>query len=276
LGVGLFRTEFLFLESHERPSFQTQCEIYTQMTKALEGRRLVIRTFDLGREKQPPFLASQQIGPHPSRHLQGLRFSLAERLLFETQLRAIIQVAQSADVRLLFPMVIGRDDLSRAVAAVDKAIDELGVPRRPELGAMIETPAALFALEEILDLADFLSIGTNDLTQYMLAADRGAADMTDECTPWHPAVLRAIRRIVVAAKERPVCVCGEEAGEADFACLLVGLGVRELSMTPVRAAPVRHALRMIDSPTVRELANQALRCATAREVRQLFAEHRGG
>ncbi|MFW6107040.1 MAG: putative PEP-binding protein [bacterium] len=97
LGVGLFRPEFMFLESRERPGFETQCEIYTQVAKALDGRRLVIRTFDLGREKQPPFLASQQSGPHPSRHLQGLRFSLAERLLFETQLRAIVQVAQTAD-----------------------------------------------------------------------------------------------------------------------------------------------------------------------------------
>ena len=262
----------MFLESHERPSFQTQCEIYAQAAKALEGRPLVIRTFDLGGDKLPPFLAAQPSGPHPSRHLRGLRFSLAERLLFETQLRAIVHEAQSADVRILFPMVIGSDDFSRAVAAVDGAIEELGVRRRPPLGAMIETPAALFALEEILELADFVSIGTNDLTQYMLAADRGAADLTDECTPWHPAVLRAIKRVVdaAAAKNCPVCVCGEEAGEADFACLLVGLGIRELSMTPVRAALVRQALRRIDCPTVHELADQALRCVTPRDVRRLF------
>lgn len=273
LGVGLFRTEFLFLESHNPPSFQAQCEIYAQAAKALEDRPLVIRTFDLGGDKLPPFLASQPSAPHPSRHLRGLRFSLAERLLFETQLRAIVQVAQTADVRLLFPMVIGSDDFSRAVAAVDGAIDKLGVLRRPPLGAMIETPAALFALEEILELADFVSIGTNDLTQYMLATDRDAVDLTDECTAWHPAVLRAIKRVVdvAAAKDCAVCVCGEEAGEADFACLLVGLGVRELSMTPVRAASVRHALRKIDCPTVQELANKALRCVTSKQVRQLLA-----
>ena len=273
-GVGLFRTEFLFLESHERPSFETQREIYAQTAKALGDRPLVIRTFDLGGDKLPPFLASLPSGPHPSRHLRGLRFSLAERLLFEIQLRAIVQVAQTADVRLLFPMVTGSDDFARAVAAVDEAVDELGVPRRPPLGAMIETPAALFALEEILERADFLSIGTNDLTQYMLATDRSAADLTDECTPWHPAVLRAIKRVVDAAAARncPVCVCGEEAGEADFACLLVGLGVHELSMTPVRAASVRHAIREIDCPTVQVLANRALRCATPKEVRKLLAQ----
>jgi phosphoenolpyruvate-protein kinase (PTS system EI component) len=270
-GVGLFRTEFLFLESHERPSAEAQFEIYARTAKSLGDRPLVIRTFDLGGDKLPPFLASPTSGPHPSDHLRGLRFSLDERQLFETQLRAIIRTAQTADVRLLFPMVIGSDDFARALASVDEALDELGLFRRPLVGAMIETPAALFDLEGILELADFVSIGTNDLTQYMLATDRGAADMTDECTPWHPAVLRAIQRVVDAAAARncPVCVCGEAAGEADFACLLVGLGVRELSMTPLRAASVRHALRNLDSPTVRELASQALRCASPKKVRQL-------
>ncbi len=272
-GVGLFRTEFVFLESQECVSFQTQCEIYAQAAKILEDRPLVIRTFDLGGDKLPPFLASLPSGPQPSHSLRGLRFSLAEQQIFETQLRAIIQISQAADVRLLFPMVIGIDDFSRAVAAANEIIDKLGVLRRPRLGAMIETPAALFALEEILERADFVSIGTNDLTQYMLAADRDAADLTDECTPWHPAILRAIKRVVdaAAAKDCPVCVCGEEAGEADFACLLVGLGVRELSMTPVRAAAVRHALRKLDCPTMQELANRALCCVTPKEARQLFA-----
>jgi phosphotransferase system enzyme I (PtsI) len=272
-GIGLFRTEFLFLESHGCPSFETQCEIYAQAAKALKDQPLVIRTFDLGGDKLPPFLASLPSGPHPSHSLRGLRFSLAEQQIFETQLRAIIQISQAADVRLLFPMVIGIDDFSRAVAAANEIIDKLGVLRRPRLGAMIETPAALFALEEILELADFVSIGTNDLTQYMLVADRDAAELTDECTPWHPAILRAIKRIVdaAAAKDCPVCVCGEEAGEADFACLLVGLGVRELSMTPVRAGAVRHALRKLDCLTIEELANKALRCVTPNEARQLFA-----
>lgn len=275
-GVGLFRTEFIFLESSEPPSVETQYKIYAQTAKALGDRPLVIRTFDLGGDKLPPFLASLPLGPHPSRHLRGLRFSLAEQRLFEAQLRAIIRVAQSADVRLLFPMVIGGDDLSRAVAAVDQAVEEIGALRKPSLGVMIETPAALFALEEILELADFVSIGTNDLTQYMLATDRDAADLADECTPWHPTVLRAIKRVVDAAatKNCPVCVCGEAAGEADFACLLVGLGVRELSMTPVRAASVRHALRKLEGPTVQELANQALRCVSPKEVRQLLAHLR--
>ena len=137
---------------------------------------------------------------------------------------------------------------------------------------MIETPAALYVLDEILDLADFVAIGTNDLTQYMLAADRDLAEGTDDCTARHPAVLRAIKQIVEAAERRkcPVCVCGEEAGDPDFACLLVGLGVRELSLTPTRAAAVRHRLRDIAYADARELADSALQCRTPQQVRELF------
>jgi phosphotransferase system enzyme I (PtsI) len=202
-----------------------------------------------------------------------LRFSLAERRLFETQLRALVQVAQQSDVRVLAPMVIGHHDLSRACAALTDVIKDLGVPKRPLLGAMIETPAALFALEEILELVDFLAIGTNDLTQYMLALDRDEAELSEDCTPWHPLVLRAIRHVIkaAAAKNCPVCVCGEEAGEPGFACLLVGLGVRELSLSPGRGARVRHALRGVRCRDAEELAHKALGCSSPEEVRALLA-----
>jgi phosphoenolpyruvate-protein kinase (PTS system EI component) len=181
-------------------------------------------------------------------------------------------VAQTSDVRILFPMVIGSDDFARAIAAVDSVVDELGVLRRPPIGAMIETPAALYALNEILDLADFVALGTNDLTQYMLALDRDWVEVTDDCTAMHPAVLRAIKQVVEAAKKRqcPVCVCGEEAGIADFACLLVGLGVRELSLSPAQAAGVRDALRHIRCRDALEVADLSLQCRTPQEVRKLL------
>jgi phosphotransferase system enzyme I (PtsI) len=275
-GAGLFRTEFLFLESHERPGFAMQLEIYDNIARGLGDLPLVIRTFDLGGDKLPPFLLSEGSETHPRLHLRGLRFSLFEERLLDTQLRAILRVARTADVRILFPMVIGSDDFARAIAAVDNVAKQLGVLRRPPLGAMIETPAALYALAEIIELADFLAIGTNDLTQYMLAADRDLAEGTDDCTARHPAVLRAIRQVVEAAEERqcPVCVCGEEAGDADFACLLVGLGIRELSLSPRRAAAVRQAIREIDSQRAREIADQALRCRRPAEVRELLAQFR--
>lgn len=272
-GAGLFRTEFLFLESHERPSFEIQCEIYGNIASGLGDLPLVIRTFDLGGDKLPPFLLE---GPetNASLHLRGLRFSLAERELFNTQLRAILHAAQSSDVRILFPMVIGSYDFAQAIAVVDSAVEQMGLLRRPDIGAMIETPAALYALNEILELADFVAIGTNDLTQYMLAADRDLAQGTDDCTAMHPAVLRAVKQVVDAAERQqcPVCVCGEEAGDADFACLLVGLGIRELSLSPSRGAAVRQAIRQINSQHAREIADQALRCRRPGEVRDLLSQ----
>lgn len=275
-GVGLFRTEFLFLESHERPQFEEQREIYSRMASTLDDQQFVVRTFDLGGDKLPPFLLSESAQGHTSLHLRGLRFSLAEHSLLETQLQALTDVAQTSVIRILFPMVIGSDDFSQAVAAVDRIVIDSGFTRRPQIGAMIETPAALYALDEILELADFVAIGTNDLSQYMLAVDRELAEISDECSSMHPAVLRAIEQIIFAAAqwERPVCVCGEEAGDPDFACILMGLGIRELSMSPSRAASVRHALRHIKCCEASEMANAALQCRTPKQVRELVQRFR--
>lgn len=269
-GVGLCRTEFLFLESTQRPSFAMQLEVYGNMAAALAESPMVIRTFDLGGDKLPPFLALDKSINHALLQLRGLRFSLSEVDLLDAQLRAIIQVAQTADVRILFPMVIGSHDFAQAIAAVDRAMNHVDAVRRPPVGAMIETPAALFALGEIMEVADFVAIGTNDLTQYMLAADRDLSEGTDECTAMHPAILRAIKQIVDAAEKwnRPVCVCGEEAGDASFACLLVGLGIRELSLSPESAAAVRQAIRAIDSQLAAEIAARALECRSPHEVRE--------
>ncbi|MCO8122319.1 phosphoenolpyruvate--protein phosphotransferase [Stieleria sp. TO1_6] len=272
-GVGLVRTEFLYLQSHVRPDATAQRIVYSQMADAIGDRPLTIRTFDLGGEKLPPFLS---LDPHitpSSLHLRGLRFSLVERDLLREQLMAIVQVAQSADVRILFPMVIGGHDFAQAIAMVEEAVKECDGFRRPQIGAMIETPAALFCLDEILELADFVTIGTNDLTQYLLAADRELAAEKDPVTAMHPAVLRAIRQIVVTAErwDRPVCVCGEEASETEFAELLIGLGIRELSISPPRAIALRAAIGKIDLAVVGELARRALACRSPQEVRQLLA-----
>lgn len=270
-GTGLFRTEFLFLDSQESPCLNTQLKTYSQAAKATGELPLVIRTFDLGGDKLPTFLSTK---PHPETALRGLRFSLAERSLLETQLRAIVLSAQEADVRILFPMVIGSDDLSHAIEMVNQTVEELGVIRCPPIGAMIETPAALFALEEILDLVDFVAIGTNDLTQYMLAADRDVAELTNDCSPSHPAVLRAIKQVVDCAteKQRPVSVCGEVAGNPDYACLLVGLGIRELSVSPQNAANVRHAIQGINCSKAQEIACKALGSRSATEVEKHLVE----
>ncbi|MHC2066150.1 phosphoenolpyruvate--protein phosphotransferase [Bremerella sp. T1] len=274
-GVGLFRTEFLFLESRNRPSLEEQVEIYSSMSSGLGNLPLTIRTFDLGGDKLPPFLLSEKSHANASLDLRGLRFSLQEVELLDTQLRAILHVARTANVRILFPMVIGPEDFSLAIRAVERATGYVGIQQRPRIGAMIETPAALFALDEILELADFVAIGTNDLTQYMLAVDRSLIDSNDDCSAMHPAVIRAIKLIIDASEEHkcPICVCGEEAGDVDFARLLVGLGVRELSVTPNRAAAVRHAIRQVCLGDLQVIAGLALKCRTPQEVRELF--HQG-
>lgn len=272
-GVGLFRTEFLFIESHTRPSFDLQLQVYDDMASKLTGSPMTIRTFDLGGDKLPPFLALDEVRNRSSLHLRGLRFSLSEKELLDAQLRAIVQVAQTTDIRILFPMVIGSYDFAQAIAAVDRAVQQLDVLRRPPVGAMIETPAALFALDEILELADFIAIGTNDLTQYVLAADRELSQGSDDCTAMHPAVLRAINQIVQVSErwDRPVCVCGEEAADPDFARLLVGLGIRELSLSPSRAAATRDAIRRTDSQQATKIAELSLQCRSPSEVRTLLA-----
>ena len=259
-GIGLFRTEFMFLESAEAPSFDRQVAAYRQVIDSLADRTVVIRTLDLGSDKVPAFLTPHhEANPHLG--LRGLRFSLAEHNLFETQVRAVIAASQDHEnCRLLLPMVLGAGDLSDAAKVIRGIITELDVPRTLAIGAMIETPSALFALEEILEIAEFICIGTNALTQFMLAADRDACDLVDDYSVLHPCVLRAIAKVIDAGHSagREVCVCGESASYARTACLLVGLGVRQLSMSPVRAARVRYLLREMHIRRLEELAEQAL------------------
>lgn len=273
-GVGLYRTEFMFLDSPERPGFDRQVTAYRQVIRALPDLPIVIRTLDLGGDKVPTFLASpHEANPHLG--MRGLRFSLAEQALLETQIRAIITAAGgSRHVKLLLPMVLGAGDLAEAVELVRRLSRELGAPRPPEVGAMIETPASLFALEEIFQIADFTCIGTNDLTQFMLAADRDAFELADDYSVLHPGVLRAIARVVEAGRGagREVCVCGEAASYPRTACLLVGLGVRQLSMSPLRAARVRLRLRASTISQLEELAARALSSKSAAGVRRLLQE----
>jgi phosphoenolpyruvate-protein phosphotransferase len=263
-GVGLFRTEFLFLDSREAPSFQRQVDAYRHVIEALDGLPLSIRTLDLGGDKIPLFLA-----PHaernPSLGLRGLRFSLREAELFNTQLRAVAQAADSGAVRVLFPMVLGDADLREAKSCLEAAACG---GRQIEVGAMIETPAAVFLIDRILDEVDFVSLGTNDLTQFVLAADRDAVELIDGYSVLHPSVLHAIARVVAAARDRGkrVSVCGEAAGDPRTAALLVGLGVRELSMSPLRAARVRAAIGRLTLAETEMLASHALACRTTREV----------
>jgi phosphoenolpyruvate-protein phosphotransferase len=268
-GVGLFRTEFLYMDACEPPSFNKQRYAYHRLFDALGEYPIVIRTLDLGADKVPTFLESQKES-NPNLGLRGLRFSLAHPELFKTQLRALLAAMGDHDVRLMFPMVLGASDLREGINIVEEIACELGVARMPKIGAMIETPSSLFSLDEILKLVDFVSIGTNDLTQFMLAADRNAAELAEDYSVLHPSVLRAMQSVVEAGRSanRTVCVCGEAAGDPVTAGLFVGLGVTHLSMSPLRAARVGVFLRSRSSRELKSIAAQAVHSESIRETKR--------
>lgn len=272
-GIGLLRTEFLFLTSKVRPDTESQQLIYSQIADSQKGLPLVIRTFDFGGEKLPSFLALDPESDPLFLSVRGLAFSLAEDALLRDQIKAIVHVAQEADVRVLLPMVIGGSDISQVISIMEELLNLSDGMIRPPLGAMIETPAALFCLDEILELVDFVTIGTNDLSHYMLAANREFSGTNEQITAMHPAVLRAIAHVAKTAQQQdcPLCVCGEEAGEPEFAQLLIGLGIRELSISPSKAKSIRSAIAGIDTKTASELAARALLCQSPNEVRKLCA-----
>jgi len=273
-GVGLFRTEYLFLDETSAPSLEHQCELYGEVATRLDGLPLVIRTMDLGGDKWPAFL-KPRFEANPNLGLRGLRFSLlAAEDLFRIQLRALLRTSVAHDVRIMLPMVLGHADLQQALTIIREIAREEGIADVPPVGTLVETPAAVFAIDDILSGSDFVSIGTNDLTQFILAADRNALAMIDDYTVLHPSVLRAVHRVIEAANAagKPVTVCGEAAGDPPVACLLVGLGVRGLSMSPVSAARVRYTLRATHQQDLEALARAALRSDSAQRVITLVTD----
>jgi phosphotransferase system enzyme I (PtsI) len=276
-GVGLFRTEYLFLDEPDTPSLERQLELYRQVAAALRGHPLVIRTLDLGGDKFPAFLAPR-FEANPNLGVRGLRLSLlAAQDLFRTQMTAILRLAGEFDIRVLLPMVLGGSDLRDAFTLIRQFAAEEGITDLPPVGALVETPSAVFAIDDVLRYADFLSIGTNDLTQFILAADRNALTTVDDYTALHPSVLRAIHQVIRAADAagKPLSICGEAAADARFACLLAGLGARTLSMNPLSASRVRFAIRAMSAATLKGLAKEALACECARGVAALLDDGLG-
>lgn len=271
-GVGLFRTEYLFLNNPVPPSGKDHQAVYRRVAARLEGHPLIIRTLDLGGDKCPDFLAPR-FEANRNLGIRGLQLSLLTAAdLFRTQVKAILRVATALDVRILLPMVLGSGDFCDAMAVIKQSAEEEQIEHLPPVGALIETPAAVFSVQEILSRADFISIGTNDLTQFMLAADRNALATIDDYTALHPSVLRAIGKVVEAARaaNKPVSVCGEAAADARYACLLVGLGIHDLSMTPSRSARVRFAIRATSQTHLGQIAGEALACDTPRRVSEML------
>ena len=269
-GVGLMRTEFLFLERSSTPDEEEQFQTYVAMAAALDGRALIVRALDIGGDKQVAHLEL----PHeenPFLGVRGARLLLRRPDLLEPQLRALYRAAaQGARLSIMFPMITSVPELVALRGICERLRAELDAPQVP-IGIMIEVPAAAAQADLLAQHADFFSIGTNDLTQYVLAIDRQNPELAAEADSLHPAVLRAIHSTVEGARAhgRWVGVCGGLAGDPFGACLLAGLGVDELSMTPNDIPAVKARLRAAALADLQALAQQALACADATQVRAL-------
>ena len=273
-GVGLYRTEFLFLDRESPPGEDEQYEAYVEALDAFPDGRVVVRTLDIGGDKRIPYLDLPE-EENPFLGERGIRRSLdPDADLFETQLRALLRAAADSDgdLAVMFPLVATVEELEVALANVDEvaaALDDEGVAHaRPELGVMIETPSAVFVADALAARVDFLSIGTNDLAQYVMAAARENDRVADLHDPLHPGVLRAIRRTVEAGHEGDAWVgmCGEMAGDPDVTALLVGLGLDELSMSAVTVPDVKANVAAADTDAAAQLAETALAADTRTEV----------
>jgi len=269
-GSGLLRTEFLFLDRDTPPDEDEQARQYQAIAEALEGRPLIIRTLDVGGDKAAPYLPIPA-EENPALGLRGVRVSLWRPHLLKTQLRAILRVQPLGQCKIMVPMIASLDELRAVRAVLEEAKRELGVTEKVELGVMIETPAAAVTADLLAAEADFLSIGTNDLTQYVLAMDRGNPELAARIDAMHPAVLRMIDQTCKGAKAhgRWVGVCGGLASDVAATAILLGLGVTELSTTASIAPEVKAQVRSLDLTACRDLAAQALNQTSAEAVRAL-------
>jgi phosphocarrier protein FPr len=274
-GVGLLRTEFLFLERDSMPSEDEQHAAYNRIAEALEGRPLVLRTLDVGADKPLPYLPVQAEA-NPFLGVRGIRLALARPELLETQLRAALRTSAEHPLKVMFPMVATLEEYGQARSALERIREELvqtgtAVPEELEVGVMIEVPAAALAAEVFAPAVDFFSLGTNDLTQYTMAAERGNASVAALADGLHPSVLRLIRVVADAASrhERWVGVCGELASDPTAVPVLVGLGITELSANVPAIPAVKQAVRSVDAEAARALADEVLELSSAAEVRAL-------
>jgi phosphotransferase system enzyme I (PtsI) len=261
MGIGLFRSEFLFLNREGLPSEDEQFEAYRSVASGMDGKPVIIRTFDLGADKQKEGLDGlARVAPNPALGLRAVRFCLAEPRLFLTQLRAILRASHHGPVKILIPMLASVSEIDQTLALIAQAketLREQGVPFDSgiEVGGMIEIPAAVLAISAFLAKLDFVSIGTNDLIQYTLAVDRADEAVSHLYDPLHPAVLKLIAMAITSAGRArvPIAVCGEMAGEPQLTRLLLGLGLRNFSMHPAHLLAIKQRVLTSDIAAVKPL-----------------------
>ncbi|VVQ04982.1 hypothetical protein PS938_02872 [Pseudomonas fluorescens] len=273
-GVGLLRTEFLFVDRHTAPNEEEQHHAYQAVLDAMGDKSVIIRTIDVGGDKQLDYLPLPAEA-NPVLGLRGIRLAQVRPELLDQQLRALLHIRPLSRCRILLPMITEVDELLHIRQRLDALCGELGLAQRPELGVMIEVPAAALLAEQLAEHADFLSIGTNDLSQYTLAMDRDHAGLAARVDALHPALLRLIAQTCAGAAQhnRWVGVCGALASDPLATPVLIGLGVSELSVSPVQVGEIKDRVRHLDASECRRISQGLLKLSSASAVRHACHQH---
>ena len=271
-GVGLFRSEFLFLNPRNLPDEAEQYAAYTHVLRAVGKRPVTIRTLDIGGDKLSPQLEYSE-ERNPLLGWRAIRYCLAHKTLFKTQLRALLRASMHGSLRIMFPMISGIEELEQALEVVDEVKAELrraniAFRRKIPIGVMIEVPSAALTSDLLAAHADFFSIGTNDLIQYTVAVDRGNDRIAYLYNAFHPALLRLLGQIVENGHRMniPVAMCGEMAGDPFATLILIGLGIDELSMSPVVIPEIKRTILSVSMEDVRELTQRVLQMQSGRDI----------
>ena len=274
-GIGLFRSEFLFLNRDELPDEEEQFEAYRSVVEGMEGLPVTIRTFDLGADKQ--INGTKRVARNPALGLRAIRLCLAEPRLFRTQLRALLRASHYGNMKILVPMLSGALEINQTlqfIAATKMRLIAEDIPFNPDvkIGGMIEIPSAALALNVFLKKLDFLSIGTNDLIQYTLAIDRTDEEVSHLYDPLHPAVLHLLSHVIGSANHAgvPVSVCGEMAGEHAYTRLLLGMGLRQFSMHPAQLLGTKQRVLTTSLPDIAPFTQKILRADDPLKIRELL------
>jgi phosphotransferase system enzyme I (PtsI) len=277
-GVGLYRTEFLYLGAELEPTEDVHYQAYTQVARAMGDRPVTIRTFDMGADKLPHLPVSDD-ERNPCLGLRSIRLALRNLSMFRTQLRAILRASAQGNIQIMFPLITTLMELRQAkmvLADVMEDLDENGLAFNRELpvGMMVEVPAAVMMIDHFVDEVDFLSIGTNDLTQYTLAVDRGNRDVVNLYNPGDPAVLKLISMTIEAGrrKNKPVSLCGQMSGSPLYTMLLLGMGLRQLSVSPSNLPEIKKVCRSVTVSQCEAVAARALAMENARDVKSYLNE----
>ncbi|MGD9546970.1 MAG: phosphoenolpyruvate--protein phosphotransferase [Candidatus Krumholzibacteriia bacterium] len=278
-GIGLLRTEYLFFQHKTIPTEEDQVRVYSEIVRRMEGRPVIFRTLDVGGDKVSGYLgATREYNPFLG--WRGIRFSLANRPLFKTQIKAIFRAGEQGPIKLMFPMITGLEELREAREICAEALAELEAAGQPhargvDLGIMVETPSAVLAAPLLAAECDFFSIGSNDLIQYTLAMDRGNSRVSYLYQPLHPAILRSIRAVVEAAHAAGIWagLCGEMGSETRLAEVLLGLGLDEISTHGAALPKIKQVIRWTDSGEAGNLVADLLQTGTAAEANAFLADY---